>query len=440
MGTPITSVAETTATLLPLLARSPRLRRVAELAALGQAGYVAYRALRDQFAKPSEDWEVTIRSNDELFGVAVDLIASQSSENWRAVEASLTHSREASVPRSREDSVDDHFPRFTVDVTPAESVERNLVVAGHKIAAFLNDTVASPNGEGKTVQRTPKIVFSAQTEAGQKAVLQALTDAVNLKHNSAAKRKPSLHVFTSWGHWSRRGDLPARPIESVAVTDNQVQDVVDDLKRFLDLEAEYARRGIPYHRGYLLYGPPGTGKTSAVKAIAQAAGLDLYYASLGAINADTALSDVVADVSGRSILLLEDIDSFAAARERSEDKATDTGAAAGISTTGLLNVLDGVSTPHGQIVFMTTNHREFLDPALLRPGRVDRSYYFGNPDDATVERHFTHFYSRKPLLPLVAAGRSGAEVNEILVSNMFDPESAEAVLADAPTAINRKEC
>jgi ATP-dependent 26S proteasome regulatory subunit len=53
-----------------------------------------------------------------------------------------------------------------------------------------------------------------------------------------------------------------------------------------------------------------------------------------------------------------------------------------------------VTTPHGLITIMTTNHPDTLDPALLRPGRVDRHVRLRAPRLATLHRHFTFFYGR----------------------------------------------
>jgi hypothetical protein len=60
---------------------------------------------------------------------------------------------------------------------------------------------------------------------------------------------------------------------------------------------------------------------------------------------------------------------------------------------------------------------------------VDKKIEFGYPDDATVSRHYEFFFSRKPSVPLFAAGRSGAELNEVFVAHMTDPEGAEKVLS-----------
>eukprot|EP01035_Chromulina_nebulosa_P022647 gene22647-29326_t len=94
----------------------------------------------------------------------------------------------------------------------------------------------------------------------------------------------------------------------------------------------YSDRGIPYRRGYLLHGPPGGGKTSDV---------DAAFPSREAR-------------PGRP-------GGVESAHSHSSD----------VTFSGLLNVLDGAASSEERLVFMTTNFIDRLDPALIRPGRVD---------------------------------------------------------------------
>src|SRR5207253_2725559 len=86
---------------------------------------------------------------------------------------------------------------------------------------------------------------------------------------------------------------------------------------------------------------------------------------------DNRLGDLLAKVPERNILLLEDIDCAFVKRKRASGKEGE------LTFSGLLNALDGVASPEGRIVVMTTNHVDKLDPALIRPGRADVKLYFG---------------------------------------------------------------
>ncbi|RWS14314.1 mitochondrial chaperone BCS1-like protein, partial [Dinothrombium tinctorium] len=84
------------------------------------------------------------------------------------------------------------------------------------------------------------------------------------------------------------------------------------------------------------------------------------------------------------IILLEDIDS--AFKERKSDETN-------ITFSGLLNTLDGVASTEQRIIFMTTNFLDRLEPALIRPGRVDVQQLIDYPIREQVEGIFKHFYS-----------------------------------------------
>ena len=63
-----------------------------------------------------------------------------------------------------------------------------------------------------------------------------------------------------------------------------------------------------------------------------------------------------------------------------------------ITFSGLLNALDGVYAQEGNLIFMTTNHKENLDPALIRPGRIDRQLEFKHTTRDQLQGMFEHFY------------------------------------------------
>lgn len=87
-------------------------------------------------------------------------------------------------------------------------------------------------------------------------------------------------------------------------------------------------------------------------------------------------------------MLLEDIDAAFAKRNQSDQQ----GYQSMLTFSGLLNALDGVASAEERIVFMTTNHIEQLDPALVRPGRIDMKEFFGNATEAQIRGMFLRFY------------------------------------------------
>lgn len=86
-----------------------------------------------------------------------------------------------------------------------------------------------------------------------------------------------------------------------------------------------------------------------------------------------------------AVILLEDIDAAFVQRDSG-------GANTKLTFSGLLNALDGVASSEERLVFMTTNHIERLDPALIRPGRVDMVLRLGDASDKQIRRLFVKFY------------------------------------------------
>nr|CCC92135.1 unnamed protein product [Trypanosoma congolense IL3000] len=179
------------------------------------------------------------------------------------------------------------------------------------------------------------------------------------------------------GRWVRQEPRRRRPLHSVVLSGNTGEKLLNDAKLFLSSSRYYEDLGVPYRRGYLLHGPPGCGKSSVVMALAGELRLSICPLSLsGRGLSDDTLVQLLNSAPLRSVVLLEDID-----RAFSTDSH--------ITMSGLLNALDGVAAQEGRIVFMTTNHVERLDEALIRPGRCDVKIEIGllSRDQA---RHLFH--------------------------------------------------
>ena len=189
------------------------------------------------------------------------------------------------------------------------------------------------------------------------------------------------------------------------------------MQEFLEQKNWYTSRGVPYGRKYLFYGPPGNGKTSIIAALAGELGLNLYILNISDPKlTDSDLACMARNIRSGSLLLLEDIDAAVPSRvnvesegKRQRKSATNSSTSGpdnkeskkeGISLSGLLNMLDGVLTPDGIMVVMTTNRLQVLDPALVRPGRVDRKVEFGFATKGQILDSYKWFYP----------DRNGAEV------------------------------
>ena len=160
-------------------------------------------------------------------------------------------------------------------------------------------------------------------------------------------------------------------------------DIFDSVNRFYKSKELYHGRGIPYKKGILLHGLPGTGKSSVVYAIANELKMNIYKLSLLNLSNDQ-LINYVRSIPSKSIILIEDIDTVKTTHDRNKvkddvekpenNKMDENVNKLNLET--LLNILDGYSFLYENIIFFTTNHVEKLDPALIRPGRMDEQYEF----------------------------------------------------------------
>ena len=205
----------------------------------------------------------------------------------------------------------------------------------------------------------------------------------------ASRESDTLSVYIPnpfhGGDWMRARLGSRRPLSSVVLKAGQAEAVLGDLQRFYGARERYAELGIPWRRGYLLYGPPGTGKTSLVTALASELHLNVCTLSLASpVVTDEKIHTLLAAVPQRSLLLIEDVDAFFRQRDAAHAQVR-------LSFSGFLNALDGVATQEGNVLFMTTNHAEQLDAALIRAGRIDERVELGACDADQLRRLFLKF-------------------------------------------------
>ncbi|KAK3942127.1 BCS1 N terminal-domain-containing protein [Diplogelasinospora grovesii] len=191
-----------------------------------------------------------------------------------------------------------------------------------------------------------------------------------------------------------------RPLGSVILDEGVKERIVDDVKEFLAAQQWYTDRGVPYRRGYLLYGPPGTGKTSFIQALAGELDYSVAMINLSEIGiTDDLLAQLLTQLPEKSILLLEDVDAALVNRRQRDADGYSGGT---VTFSGLLNALDGLAAGEDRIAFLTTNHIDRLDPALIRPGRVDMMVRIGEATPYQAAQMWDRYYGD---IDLDGAGR-----------------------------------
>jgi len=207
-------------------------------------------------------------------------------------------------------------------------------------------------------------------------------------------------------YWATAGARPSRSIDSVILPHNAAAQLLADARAFVDSEAWYAQRGVPYRRGYLLHGTPGSGKTSLITAIAGELQLPVYCLSLSAQGLDdAALQMLLSQVNAatRVILVLEDVDTAFTPVHATAGAGGEAQMGGRLSFSGLLNALDGLVATEGRLLFMTANDPSRVPPALVRNGRVDEWMCFGPAVPEQAERIYRRFYAAPDGTPEAAA-------------------------------------
>ena len=145
----------------------------------------------------------------------------------------------------------------------------------------------------------------------------------------------------------------------------------------------FARLGVEPPRGVLLYGPPGGGKTFLVRALAGTGALNVFAVKGAELmdkwvgESERAVRELFrrAAEAAPSLIFLDEIDALAPRRGQSSDSGVSDRVVA-----ALLTELDGVEPMREVVVLGATNRPELVDPALLRPGRLERRVYVPPPD------------------------------------------------------------
>ncbi|KKA30019.1 hypothetical protein TD95_004321, partial [Thielaviopsis punctulata] len=195
---------------------------------------------------------------------------------------------------------------------------------------------------------------------------------------------------------------PTESYADIGGLEQQIQEVRESVELPLLHPELYEEMGIKPPKGVILYGAPGTGKTLLAKAVAnqtsatflRIVGSELIQKYLGDGPRLVRQLFQVAAENAPSIVFMDEIDAIGTKRYDSTS-----GGEREIQRTmlELLNQLDGFDDRGDVKVIMATNKIESLDPALIRPGRIDRKILFENPDQNTKRKIFTLHTSKMNL-------------------------------------------
>ena len=196
---------------------------------------------------------------------------------------------------------------------------------------------------------------------------------------------------------------PVRSFNDVFIPDEQQQQIENSIRDFVSKRKWYKDHHIPYHFGIILHGEPGTGKSSIIQAIINLIKCHVLYIPtnelINAIENPHMLQNNDSNIP--KFIIIEDIDAAAISKDRNKFKLFEASSrdeemkarhAYDIST--LLNVMDGFDNPENVIYILTTNHLDDLDPALIRPGRIDLMLEINYLTHETLDKFVCYHYGK----------------------------------------------
>lgn len=234
--------------------------------------------------------------------------------------------------------------------------------------------------EGKYVVDIDKNIDIATVTPGARVALK--NDSYTLHYQLPSKVDPLVSLM-------KVEKVPDSTYDMIGGLDQQIKEIKEVIELPIKHPELFEALGVAQPKGVLLYGPPGTGKTLLARAVAhhtdctfiRVSGSELVQKYIGEGSRMVRELFVMAREHAPSIIFMDEVDSIGSTR-------MDSGGGGGDSEVQrtmleLLNQLDGFEATNKIKVLMATNRIDILDPALLRPGRIDRKIEFPHPNEAS---------------------------------------------------------
>lgn len=211
------------------------------------------------------------------------------------------------------------------------------------------------------------------------------------KNNKFIINNDKISLFINeGGWWEDFTEISKREIDTIILNQdlkNKIINCINDYKN-PDYVAKLESLGIKNKLNILLEGLPGTGKSSLINAIASMLNKNIAFFDLNQPEfTDSKFIKSIVKLPDNCICVFEDFDSIFNKRDKTENT--------NISFSCILNFLDGMYSKKDLLIILTTNHKENIDPAILRPMRIDHIFNFTFASKYQCEQMYFKMFSDK---------------------------------------------
>lgn len=253
------------------------------------------------------------------------------------------------------------------------------------------------------------------------------------------KDNGELAVYRNGEHgWKQVKRIRKRELKTTIIEKDIKETLLKEIDFLINNRSWFDDKGLPYKKTIVLHGIPGTGKTSIISALASHFNRNICIINISSVT-NSKFEALMQEVPPNSFVIIEDFDTVGSTKKRkskvkkitksknnpSDEILEETPAVQEedeepfslLNLTTILNSLDGIIRLDDVVVFLTTNHIEKIDPAILRKGRVDHTYEIKKFKHVEVLEYIQLMYPDQTIPCYTFADIAGCDIQSLFMDH-----------------------